>query len=334
MNIQQPIKWLMVAALLAWAWPAAAQVSDVNFTISEGTDDDRLKEIVENNVNNLIGAMMTAAQHQRKNVKLPDNGFSEDAKQDLKKLWRNSPMSVPAGDISCRLLNTTEGFQVRNIPVDMLNDDPGNPRQAINIDFEPNGRVCQITLAVDVQRYEQIMTDYKDDVDYARRQRILAFIENFRTAYNKKDLDLISSVYSDNALIITGRVVSVRPNSRTDRVKLINNKVIYTSQNKTEYLTKLARIFKRNKYINLTFEDIDVTRHPKYSDVYGVTLKQYWDSSTYSDVGYLFLIIDFRYGDDPLIQVRTWQPYKDSAGNIVTTEDDIFRIGQFNLNRK
>ena len=51
------------------------------------------------------------------------------------------------------------------------------------------------------------------------------------------------------------------------------------------------------------------------------------------DEGFLFLMIDFRYSFIPLIQVRTWQPYKDMAGNIVTQRKDVFHLGSFRIVR-
>jgi hypothetical protein len=42
--------------------------------------------------------------------------------------------------------------------------------------------------------------------------------------------------------------------------------------------------------------------------MYGISVVQYYDSSIYSDEGYLFLLIDFSTPEEPMIHVRTWQP--------------------------
>jgi hypothetical protein len=60
-------------------------------------------------------------------------------------------------------------------------------------------------------------------------------------------------------------------------------------------------------YVLLEFEDIEVNTHRKHPNFYGVLLEQYWQTSTYQDKGYLFLMIQFRDDDHPLIWVRTWQ---------------------------
>jgi hypothetical protein len=109
--------------------------------------------------------------------------------------------------------------------------------------------------------------------------------------------------------------------------------VVYIKQTKQEYLNNLQRVFKNTKYINVKFEDIEVVQHPKYDDVYGVTLKQFWHTDRYSDEGYLFLMIDFRDADKPLIQVRTWQPYKNAEGQVVTKREDVYHLGSFRIVR-
>lgn len=83
----------------------------------------------------------------------------------------------------------------------------------------------------------------------------------------------------------------------------------------------------------MKFSDIEIVEHPKYDNIYGVTLKQLWKTDRYQDEGYLFLMVDFRDSDNPLIQVRTWQPYKDTAGNIVTQKKDVFHLGSFRIVR-
>ena len=248
-------------------------------------------------------------------------------------MWKTSAMSCPPVSIMSRCLKTATGYQVRGIPVDMIEADQEESRQELTVDFTPSGLISGVSISIDLQRYEEIMGQKESDLDYARRQIIVDFVENFRTAYNRKDIDLLNSVFSDKALIITGKVVKEKPNSDLTRMTLNNNKVVYIKHSKQEYITNLTRVFKNTKYINVKFDEIEVVQHPKYDDVYGVTLKQYWHTSGYSDEGYLFLMIDFRDADNPLIQVRTWQPYKNAEGQVVTKREDVFHLGSFRIVR-
>ena len=309
--------------------------ADGVFKIIEGMQDKNLKAIIESNVNTLLNAMSVAQQKHAKSIKISRDCITKEALDNLDEIWETSSMSCPSSNLACRCLKTSTGWQVRGIPVDFEEADPAEKRQEISIDFQTDGKISNVSVAMEMHRYDAIMAsdDCKTDLDYARRQIIVNFVENFRTAYNRKDLKLLRSVFGDKALIITGKVISEKPNTDISKIRLNNDRVVYTKQTKAEYLANLERVFKNTKYINVAFQDIDVMQHPKYDDIYGVTLKQYWHTNRYSDEGYLFLMIDFRDKDNPLIQVRTWQPYKDKQGNVVTQEEQVFHLGSFRITR-
>ena len=266
-------------------------------------------------------------------MKLNKDNFTSEAIKDIELMWKSSAIFCPPVNIMSRCLKTSYGYQVRGIPVDLKEADEKEKRQELAIDFLPNGKISNVSIAIEMHRYDQIMAEKESDIDYARRQIIVDFVENFRTAYNRRDMKLLTSVFRDKALIITGKVISEKPNSDMDRLTLNNNKVIYIKQTKQEYLQNLSNVFKITKFINVKFDDIEVVQHPKYDDIYGVTLKQYWHTDRYRDEGYLFLMIDFRDADKPLIQVRTWQPYKNKQGQVITQKNDVYHLGSFRIVR-
>lgn len=322
----------MILLILAVSLETTGYSKD-RFSIVEGIKNTVLKTTMENNMNEMMSSLNLAADKQSKSLKLSKTCFTDEAIKGLELIWKSSPMVFPPVNIKGRCLNTSSGYQVRGIPVDVSEADTKERRQELTVDFAPDGRISNVSIAIDMHRYEQIMMEKSSDIDYVRRQVIVDFVENFRTAYNRKDIKLLNSVFSDKALIITGKVVKEKPNSDLDMLTLTNNKVVYIKQTKQEYLTKLSRIFKSNKYINVKFEDIDIVQHPKYDDIYGVTLKQYWHTSQYSDEGYLFLMVDFRDANNPLIQVRTWQPYKNDEGKVITKKEDVYHLGSFRILR-
>jgi hypothetical protein len=303
------------------------------FKIIEGLSDQSLKATMETNVNAMMMAMNTAANQNAKTVKLNKDNFTSEAIKDIEQMWKSSAIFCPPVNIMSRCLKTSYGYQVRGIPVDLKEADEKEKRQELAIDFLPNGKISNVSIAIEMHRYDQIMAEKESDIDYARRQIIVDFVENFRTAYNRRDMKLLTSVFSDKALIITGKVISEKQNSDMDRLTLNNNKVIYIKQTKQEYLQNLSNVFKITKFINVKFDDIEVVQHPKYDDIYGVTLKQYWHTDRYRDEGYLFLMIDFRDADKPLIQVRTWQPYKNKQGQVITQKNDVYHLGSFRIVR-
>ena len=325
------IRSFMTVVLLMMT--TVAMADGATFKISEGVVDAATKAKMESNVTLMMSLFKSAADEEQKKLKLSKDNFTPEAIKDVELMWKTSAMSCPPVSIMSRCLKTATGYQVRGIPVDMIEADQEESRQELTVDFTPSGLISGVSISIDLQRYEEIMGQKESDLDYARRQIIVDFVENFRTAYNRKDIDMLNSVFSDKALIITGKVVKEKPNSDLTRMTLNNNKVVYIKQSKQEYITNLTRVFKNTKYINVKFDEIEVVQHPKYDDVYGVTLKQYWHTSGYSDEGYLFLMIDFRDADNPLIQVRTWQPYKNAEGQVVTKREDVFHLGSFRIVR-
>lgn len=323
----------LMLGLLVFFISLSQALATTSFKITDGEVDPNVKARMETNVKALLDAFRTAADNGEKTVKLSKDNVSKTAIEEIKEIWKSSAMSCPPMNLNCRCLKTSNGYQVRGIPVDILAADGDEARQELTINFDTEGTISNVAIAIEMNRYEELMAQKQSDLDYARRQIIVDFIENFRTAYNRKDNAMLNSVFSDKALIITGRVVKERPNSDLTRLTLNNNRVVYIKQTKQEYLTKLAQVFKTVKFINVKFSDIEIVEHPKFDSIYGVTLKQSWRTDRYHDEGYLFLMIDFRDSDNPLIQVRTWQPYKDAAGNIITQKDEVFHLGSFRIVR-
>lgn len=323
----------LFAALLMLLFPIDI-LAQTSFTISDGAiENEALKTKIERNMTYLLATFRLTAESGKKTISLSRDYMTKDAIDDVEEMWKSSSMSCPPMDLKSRCLHTTTGYQVRGIPVDIHEAVEAEARQELTVNFNKEGLIDGVSIAIEMNRYEQLMAQQSSDLDYTRRQIIIDFVENFRTAYNRKDIKLLNSMYSDKALIITGKVVMEKPNSDVNKMTLLNNKVVYLSQTKQQYLQRLSNVFNKTRYINVSFSDIDVVQHPKYDDIYGVTLRQVWHTDNYRDEGYLFLMIDFHDEYRPLVQVRTWQPYKDDAGNVVTTDDEIFHLGSFKILR-
>ena len=160
--------------------------------------------------------------------------------------------------------------------------------------------------------------------DLRRRQLILDYVEQFRTAYNQKDLPFLKQVFSDDALIITGKVITQR-----HAEGFTSQKITYNKQTKQQYLDNLRRVFNSTQYIKVTFDDIEVKRHPVNPNFYGVTLHQGYTSNRYHDDGYLFLLWDFNDESAPQIHVRTWQPDKINGKDL--PKEEIFTLSDFDI---
>jgi len=283
---------------------------------------------IENNSSSFLTAINEAFTKKSK-PKFSSGVISSDAQVSLLSMWEMSRFTCSSVSIEELLIKKPQGgYEVRNIPVIMEEATADDKEQELVLIFNSFGLIDNIYLSIETSRYNQLINAGNDVKEFRRRQIILDFIENFRTAYNRKDADYLNTVFSEDALIITGKVIQVsKPDASGQFLPL--QTVQYQKQTKKEYIDKLRRIFKSNDYINVKFNDIEIKQHKKYPTIYGVNMMQGWNTSRYSDVGYLLLVIDFTDDEKPQIHVRTWQPEK--VGGKKLSEQDKFKLEQFNI---
>jgi hypothetical protein len=261
---------------------------------------------------------------------LPANA-TKDAIKRIHTLWATSHFYCIETDITARVLQLPNGcYQVRNVPVYFEQDSiKENRYQDIVIEFDAVGKVNDLYIAIN--HYEEIVNNAFDVSDIKHRQMIVNFLENFRTAYYRKDLPFLRYVYDEAHLIINSNALQQQKQSDIP-VSEDTQKIQYHIQNKKQYINKLEKIFKTNAYISVKFENIGVTRHEGHPNVYGVTLKQEWYASGgYQDAGWMFLMIDFDDEENPLIWVSAWQPLKNpiTGEDIDYSTEEIFTLEDF-----
>ena len=152
---------------------------------------------------------------------------------------------------------------------------------------------------------------------------LVNFLEDYQTAYALKRHRYLESIYSDDALIIVGRVVKKTEIPDRLTLKLTAEEAELTKYDKDTYMKNLSMCFNNNEYIRLRFTETDFTKANNTKDVYGVRVRQEYFSSSYGDVGYLFLLVDLR-GAMPLIHVRAWQPDKVDLEKLMDMSDVRF----------
>ena len=57
--------------------------------------------------------------------------------------------------------------------------------------FDSKGTIDEILFAMDVHKWNEVFLEGKTLEDYNRRMIILKFVELFRNAYNKKDINFL-----------------------------------------------------------------------------------------------------------------------------------------------
>jgi len=318
---------IRVLILICWILPIAAicQDADIRINIRTGFRSTQTGNQVRASLEDLFSKINRAFIQKSTILNLKADYLDQKAREDLDRLWANDPFYCSGNKFQRQLIERSNGeFQIRQIPVIL----PGsNSTEEIVINFSSEGIINNIFYAIKEQQYLGLLSG-SDKVDILHRELILDFIENFRSAYNKKDLEFLQKVYSDKALIIVGKILKADENPHaSDRYykSLGEKNVTFLKLTKAEYLTRLADVFQKAGKISVEFNNIEIVRHLKYPDYYGVSLKQIWKSG-YEDEGFLFLLIQFRMEDNPLIWVRTWQDVKQFS------EEDAFGLHNFVIN--
>lgn len=301
-------------------------MADVTVQI-DGIDNATVKAKMECTMSAFL-TEVNNAQSSKRALNFGGMGLSTNVQSSVSMLWENSPFECTDEEIMEHCIQTGSGYQVRNIPLMMRPTDSSfneDEYQEAVFSFDRNGNMESFYLTLSMNLYMNVIKSNKSVTDLRRRQLILDYVEHFRTAYNQKDKEFLEAVFSDDALIITGKVI---PQRVRDNIQL-PARVEYTRQTKRQYMTKLSQIFAANKHIKVTFDEIRVVMHPTKSEWYGVTLHQGWTSDRYHDDGWLFLLWDFSNEDHPTIHVRTWQPDKIEGKKL--PDEEIFSLDDFNI---
>lgn len=301
-------------------------MADVTVQI-DGIDNATVKAKMERTMSAFL-TEVNNAQSSKRALNFGGMGLSANVQSSVSMLWENSPFECTDEEIMEHCIQTGSGYQVRNIPLMMRPTDSSfneDEYQEAVFSFDRNGNMESFYLTLSMNLYMNVIKSNKSVTDLRRRQLILDYVEHFRTAYNQKDKELLEAVFSDDALIITGKVI---PQRVRDNIQL-PARVEYTRQTKRQYMAKLSQVFAANKHIKVTFDEIRVVMHPTKSEWYGVTLHQGWTSDRYHDDGWLFLLWDFSNEDHPTIHVRTWQPDKIEGKKL--PDEEIFSLDDFNI---
>ena len=301
-------------------------MADVTVQI-DGIENATVKAKMERTMSAFL-TEVNNAQSSKRALNFGGMGLSTNVQSSVSMLWENSPFECTDEEIMEHCIQTGSGYQVRNIPLIMRPTDSSfneDEYQEAVFSFDRNGNMESFYLTLSMNLYMNVIKSNKSVTDLRRRQLILDYVEHFRTSYNQKDKEFLEAVFSDDALIITGKVI---PQRVRDNIQL-PARVEYTRQTKRQYMTKLSQIFAANKHIKVTFDEIRVVMHPTKSEWYGVTLHQGWTSDRYHDDGWLFLLWDFSNEDHPTIHVRTWQPDKIEGKKL--PDEEIFSLDDFNI---
>ena len=325
------MKRLLMMLLVATMFGGITTAQNVSFKFEDGTlANAALRQKMEYRISRLLSELTkaTATNHQLTEQELTALNLTPVASKRLSKLWENLHFACDYTSNVEKCLRDVNGYEVRGVMVTLqptADNYKGSTSRELAISFAPDGFITGVNMTIENNSYQDILNNGKDVTDTRRRLEILKFVEDFRSYYDEKDLEALKNIYSEDALIITGKVVEVR-DLGSDQARM-KPEIMYSKLNKEQYMSRLATTFKKNKFIKVKFDDIKVKKHGAKEGFYAVTLRQDWQSSTYSDNGYVFLLWEFKEGCSPIVHVRTWQP--EMVGNKKLDPDDVFTENDF-----
>lgn len=331
---------------IAYMTLSVHSISAVNVTllIDEGKVRPSALGAAEQNLSQIL-TEINHAQKTKNIVSVKNLKMDDFSKKSLARLWAVSPFYCDDEEIVERCWIFKDGtMMVSHIPIIItpINDKFGlGTYQEAVVEFDNKGNVTDFRFSLSAQTGLSLEDCGTEDVE--NEHIIWQQVERFRTAYNMKDIETIETMFSDDALIITGNVVMRRKPGDTNAASY---DVVYNRQNKQQYINNLKKCFARNNWIDVKFDRIGsngeeggcagITRSNIDRTKYGVRLRQSWKSSNYEDEGYLFLLFEFPEHGDPIIHVRTWQPEwsgktQSGKGTHLQPDDDISTLGGFGL---
>jgi hypothetical protein len=317
------IKYLFSLTLLIVLYPAGVNANETKITLLSG-GEDTYREKVETVLTNVLTGV-NKNHDDRTPLTTIRQFFDDSAFNEFIELIKKTEPYANQREYRTYLLQTADGYyEVRNIKVRIfLGGTEGIPFQNLVFTLDNAGIIINVNFAIEDHHYQEIIEQGRQLEDLAYREKILHFIEMYRTAYNKKDIKFIEKTLSEDALIIVGRVIKTQKQAfdYLESSYLNDEKLEFIRLGKYEYLERLEKVFKNNDFVRALFDEINIQRHPQFEKIYGVQLKQRWQSSFYSDEGYLFLLVDFIKEDEPIIHVRAWQPEKFADGSTISIYD-------------
>ena len=217
---------------------------------------------------------------------------------------------------------TDSGWEVRQFGVSVSCEGFPSRNETAVVDFDEDGKIYNFCYTINPALHELFESEGTAAGDWDYRQIAIKFLENYKTSYTTKNIEDVETLYSEDALIIIGKVVQRKPKREEFQSDFSKEEIIYFTKTKQEHIQSLRNIFADNRFVWLQFDTFKINSAP-IGKVYGISMKQNYYSSTYKDEGHLFLLIDFR-GERPLIHVRNWQPGEWDLSKVMKLENFRF----------
>jgi hypothetical protein len=176
----------------------------------------------------------------------------------------------------------------------LLNEGDDQQQQvALAFTFALDGTFLRVNQNTREYAIHRILSADRTDIaeDQATVDRFLA---SYQQAFTQQDVQLIDELLDPNALMITGE--------HDDQL----DKVDYYRFNRREYIGHVQEsVFLEGNSIEISFDSVQAYRDPANPKMVGIYAIQEYQSTVYSDVGYVFFMVSMD-GNQPKLVYRNW----------------------------
>lgn len=244
--------------------------------------------------------------------------FTSEGYKIFNKLINYGNARIIGNDMDIEFSELNGAIYCRSVPMRFSFSRNRNFVENVVFVFDSSGKIDNISFGLSRVAQDDVFSG-NNDWSVTAKNVLVSFLENYKTAYALERIDYLESIFSDDALIISGKVVS-KFTGNTEKGYSNNRYVELTKHSKGEYISRLRDIFNYNEFINIKFANNEVKKMGKGGEVYAVQIKQDYFSANYGDTGYLFLLVDVNDPEKPIIHVRAWQEQPDLTWGIIGPE--------------
>lgn len=291
-------------------------------SLMKTTNKQAFGEVSEDEKNTCLSVMAVVEKAVKgKNSALAANCFTKEGMEMFDQLIRYGNVSI-IGKPQYAFLKTDDAIFCRSMPVQFKFQNSGKTIiEDVAFRFDAKGeKIESVAFTLNKEGENDILRHQKwNDTS---RLKLVEFLENYQTAYALKRIDYLESIFSEDALIIVGTKLQKNPNPEV-KIHLSDNYRL-VQKTKQEYFASLRRVFASKEYVNLQLKDNEILKAGNGEEIYCIQIRQLYSSNNYADQGYLFLMVDLRNEQLPVIHVRAWQEEKDPNFGLINCGDFSF----------
>ena len=179
--------------------------------------------------------------------------------------------------------------------------------------FNDEGKIDGISFGLGKETTDEILNGKAVEGTEECCEKIVEFLETYKTAYSLKRFDFISDLFEENTMVICNNVrYESYKRAREQKEAMMERDGETAALNRVEkpkYLKQLNICFMRKGFVHLKYHSIDIKRVSKNGEqaLYVLKLTHEYESSTVRNGGCLSLLVDFSQ-THPLVLRSAWQP--------------------------